>query len=178
MGTATYTRITMSKSQGKAKGRKSSGKQPGVPVVNWADRLAVLRRTVIDPGQRRSMAVAHGKVLKEFDDWKRTICSMVMRESDLEPKADGDFTFIIPPSIVRLCYEAMLKQYMNAKRADRNEAIRELRDKLQADNAKIEEAVALADKKDAAKVIAHKEHDLDADKPRAGFVMEVKRDGV
>ncbi len=95
----------------------------------------------------------------------------------MEQTSEG-FEYILPPSLVRRCYETILQQYMNAKRADRNEAIQELRDKLQADNAKIEEAVALADKKDAAKVIAHKEHDLDADKPRAGFVMEVKRDGV
>ncbi|KKN81402.1 hypothetical protein LCGC14_0320150 [marine sediment metagenome] len=155
-------RTTKKKSLGKSKKQKSLGKPLGATLVNWPEALARRRRGITDPVQRQDVAVAHRKLLAEFDDWKRTIQRIIQTESELDLKDDDSYSFVLPPQMVRICYEAMLKQYMNAKRCERNQAVKELRDKLEADHA-------LGEVRAAADAEAEKEPEPEGE-PRARFV--------
>jgi hypothetical protein len=72
----------------------------------------------------------NAKAHKEFKDWKRALCDMITRESSLEINRDGSYAFLLPPRLVKLVWEVMIRERMRVEKVSAKEAVARTKDEL------------------------------------------------
>jgi len=83
---------------------------------------------------QKAQQAKQAKIKREFLEWKRTLKDMINIESRVELMEDGCYIFLLPPALVKLVWEVMVKEEAARQRIENPEdAQQRAIDRLKAD---------------------------------------------
>jgi hypothetical protein len=105
-----------------------STSKPGSDQDRGTLSLQASRPVLSELGARRASEQAreHAKRIKrarhkaqtDFNAWKKTLCSLINKESRIEFNEEAlTWQFVVPARLNRFFYEVMIKEYVRAKKA-------------------------------------------------------------
>lgn len=136
-------------------GKDTSNSKAFRPVLG---ALRVEQESEKSRKRAKQIKKARQKAQTEFKAWKRMLCNLINKESQVEfNKETLTWQFVVPARLNRFFYEVMIKEYVRAKKAaNKDDAATMIRQKFDtaADAAISAEKILLEQQKGASELKA------------------------